>query len=301
MYLFGYVKPYKPELKIAEFEWYKGIYCGLCKQMGRLYGPIARMMLSYDMTFLALVSLSLKDQCHGLKRQVCIAHPLTKKNCMCACDDLSFAAHTAMIMAYYKVKDNIRDSGFWGKIKYALALPVVSFTHRKAKKCQPEMEEAVAAMMEQQWKAEQETVTSIDRASDPTATALGKIAAMLGTDEKRKYILQKVGYMLGKYIYLIDALDDLEDDIKTGNYNPYLLKFHTKQPTEEQKKEIIQYAVEVTNLTIAQLAAAYELLDIKRFKPILDNIIYLGLKDTRTIILQKREKQNDRSISDSWN
>ena len=108
MYLFGYVKPYKPELKIAEFEWYKGIYCGLCKQMGRLYGPIARMMLSYDMTFLALVSLSLKDQCHGLKRQVCIAHPLTKKNCMCACDDLSFAAHTAMIMAYYKVKDNIQ-------------------------------------------------------------------------------------------------------------------------------------------------------------------------------------------------
>lgn len=286
--MFGYVRPWKPELKMAEFEIYKGIYCGLCKQMGRLYGPISRFMLSYDMTFLALVSVSMGESCGKLKPQICMAHPLKKKTCMCACDDLSFAAHTAMILSYYKVKDNIQDSGFWGKCKYFLALPVVALARRKAKKHLPQVDQIAEQMMREQWTAEQDKGISVDRACDPTAKALASIAEQLGEDDKQRQILQRVGYMLGRYIYLIDALDDLEKDFETGNFNPYLRRFSPAVLGQEEKREIVDYATEVLNLTVAQLAAAYELLEIRRFKPILDNIIYLGLKQSRKLILNKK-------------
>lgn len=110
--MFGYVRPFKPELKINEFDTYKGMYCGLCKQLGRDYGLLARMTLSYDFAFLAMLSMGTHGERVQFKRETCIAHPFTKRPCMCANDDLSYVAACAMMMLYYKWKDNIADSGF---------------------------------------------------------------------------------------------------------------------------------------------------------------------------------------------
>lgn len=295
--LFGYVKPYQPELKVCELELYKSVYCGLCKQIGRLYGQVYRSILSYDMTFLALVSLSLQEDCGKVERKVCLAHPLHKKPCMRDAQSLSFAANVAMILAYGKVKDHLLDAGFFGKLKYYLVLPWVKRARRKAAKACPDVDQAVQRMLQEQFLLEQEQTASVDRACDPSAKCLAAIAASLSQEEGQRRQLEKIGYMMGRYIYLMDALDDLEEDMTSGGYNPYLRHFDLAHPTKEQQNDMTSYAVEVLNLTVAQLAEAYEELELKRFQPILDNIIYLGMRNTRERILKKRESKDDTTVS----
>ena len=77
--MFGYIKPYKPEMKVREFDTFKAIYCGLCKQLSHVFGPFASLTLSYDFTFMAAVSLSMRDECGGFKKCACVANPFKKK------------------------------------------------------------------------------------------------------------------------------------------------------------------------------------------------------------------------------
>ena len=148
--LFGYIKPYKPEMKIIEFDTYKAIYCGLCKQLGRAFGPFARMTLSYDFAFLSLLSLGVTDSCPSFKRESCAANPMKKKPCLCACDDSRFAASAAMTMLYYKVLDNYRDSGVGGRLASLLLLPWANRARKKARALYPQMDEIIGREMEKQ-------------------------------------------------------------------------------------------------------------------------------------------------------
>ena len=96
---------------MIEYDTYKAVYCGLCKQLGKAFGPFSRMTLSYDFAFLSLLSLGVAEECRGFKREPCAANPLKKKPCLCACEDSAFSASAAMLMLYYKVKDNYQDGG----------------------------------------------------------------------------------------------------------------------------------------------------------------------------------------------
>ena len=96
-----------------------------------------------------------------------------------------------------------------------------------------------------------------------------------------KRILKRFGYLLGRWIYFIDALDDLEDDLKEGGFNPFIKRFGLTAPLPPEKREEVRdYGRELLNITGAEMAAAYELLELKRFKGILDNIVYLGLQQS---------------------
>lgn len=289
--MFGYIKPYKPEMKIKEFDTYKAVYCGLCKQLGKAYGPFARMTLSYDFTFLAMIANGLEEQCGGFRLEKCMVNPLKKKPCLISCDDLIFSASTAMIMFYYKLKDNIKDSKFWGKIKAYLLLPFASGARKKAKKRYPMVDEMVAACMEEQAKIEQSDSLSIDRAAEPSARVLSKIFGMLSTEKSQKAVLERLGYLTGRYVYLIDALDDLADDIKKGSYNIFYKKFLAEG--NENLDSIRQYAKNVIYLTTGEIAATYELLDLKRYKPILNNIIYLGLHASMEAVIRKGQSDEN--------
>ena len=105
VFLFGYIKPFRPELKIREAEDYKAVYCGLCKELGRSYGLFARMTLSYDFAFMAMLFMALdENSCPSFEKCACIAHPF-KKQCRCTENEaLSLSAKAAMILTYYKVR-----------------------------------------------------------------------------------------------------------------------------------------------------------------------------------------------------
>lgn len=277
-------------MKISEFDTFKSIYCGLCKELSHVYGPFSSLTLSYDFTFIATISLGLAKDCKGFQKCSCVANPLKRKVCHKSCEELTFCAGTAMLLIYYSVLDHIQDSKFFGKLKNAALLPFVYFAKRKAAKLYPKMDQIVKEAIKKQSEVEKSDNLSVDKAADPTATALALICQELSDDEKQKKILHRFGYLIGRYVYFSDALDDLEKDSKNKEYNPFLKRgLHENKSMEEIK----EYAVGVINMTIGEIAPAYELLDLKRYKPILDNIIYLGLHNTKDTILKKKEQSNE--------
>lgn len=289
--MFGYIKPCKPEMKVKEFDTFKAVYCGLCKQLSRVYGPFASLTLSYDFTFVATVSLGLRADCPGFRKCSCAANPLKKKPCLVPCDDLQYCASVAMLMIYYKVRDDIADSGFWKRLGRYCLLPFAASARRKARKLYPEIDNAIEAAMKRQAEVERAGSASPDAAADPTASALAVICEGLCDDEKQKLVLNRFGYLLGRYVYFADALDDLAADLAKNGYNPFLRKF---EGTGKTLPEIREYAQGVLNLTIGELAPAYELLDLKRYKPILDNVVYLGLHEEIKEVQKRAEDPHRR-------
>lgn len=285
--MFGYIRPFKPELKLCEYDLFEAVYCGLCKHLSRSFGRLSSLSLSYDFTFITILSLGLSSEPATFKDCRCTVNPLKKKKCLSSCQQLEFCASTAMLMIYYKVKDDLADSPFAGKLKTAPLLPFAAASHKKAAAAYPVMDQIISDAMQKQFQTEKELTSSLDRAADPTAMALAQICEFLSEDADQKRVLYRFGYLLGRYVYLADALDDLEKDQKSLSYNPFLYRFQKEEFSLAEMKHAAQGAI---NLTIGEIAPAYELLDIKHYKSILDNIIYLGLHKEIEYILNGKER-----------
>jgi len=270
--MFGYVRVSKGELKIKEYDTYKAVYCSLCKGLGKNYGVLSRLTLSYDFTFLALVNMALKEECKGYKTGRCCVNPLKKCNFCNDTDFLKMPSATAMIMLYYKILDNIADEKGIKKLPYILIKPIFKRANAKASRSYPEIEEIVKGYITAQTKLEKDGNRDLDTACHPTANALAKILSLCSDDEIQKRVLERIGYCVGKYIYLIDAFCDFEKDKKDGSYN--VLSFIESGEERRERTENQIY------FCINEAKKAFELLDVKRYKTIIGNIIYLGLEDT---------------------
>lgn len=290
--MFGYVKPCKPQMRVCEYEIYKAAYCGMCKQLGKQYGPFSRLTLSYDFTFLALLDISLS----GGERQIspgrCLVNPLKKSPCFEPCDELNFSGGVAMMMFYYKVLDNFEDGSFRDKLLALLCRPFARHASQKAAENYPAVALIMYEMISQQRTLEQEQCDSVDRACEPTAMALGGICTLLARGDGQRRVLERFGYLLGRYVYLSDALDDLEDDLEKHSYNPFLLREKIIAPDPAQLAQIRENARGSLFLTIGELIKTYELLELHSFQPILDNIVHLGLRDTVERILLPKETEH---------
>ncbi|MBQ3052965.1 MAG: hypothetical protein IJD55_04630 [Clostridia bacterium] len=273
--MFGYVRAAKPELKVKEYEMYKAVYCTLCKTLGKSYGFLARLTLSYDFTFLALLNMSLKDTCVCIEKKRCPFNPFKKCNYCKNKEDLEMPAAAAMIMLYYKLNDNIADEKGFKKIGYKLIKPFFSSARKKASKKYPKIEGIVSAYIENQTRLESKNCSNLDEISDPTAKALSQILMLCSDDNTQKRILDRIGYCIGRYIYILDAACDLEKDIKNNSYN--VLK---EGYTGKFKDYIEEKVLPQLYFCINEAASAFELLEIKKYKTILGNIIYLGLEET---------------------
>ncbi len=269
--MFGYVKACKPELKVKEYETYKAVYCSLCKKLGKSYGILSRFTLSYDFTFLALLNMSLREGCDGFERKRCAFNPLKKCNYCKNLDAIDMPAAAAMIMLYYKILDNIADERGFKRLGYWCLKPMFSRAHKKAAKQYPQIEESVSEYISAQNSLEAANCTLIDKAADPTAKVMEKILALCSENEMQKRVLSRLGYCLGRYIYLLDAAVDLSEDIKKGGYN--VLKTIDKKELKDRIKQQLYFCVN-------EASKAFELLDVKKYKTILGNIIYLGLEET---------------------
>ena len=268
--MFGYVRVCKPELKVKEYEMYKAVYCSLCKYLGKKYGVLSRMTLSYDFTFLALINMSLRDECEEFYKGRCAFNPIKKCNYCKSDASLEMPGAAAMIMLYYKLLDNISDEKGIKRLGFLLLKPSFSRAHKKAAKEYPEIEETVKGYIIKQSELEKAGNTSLDAAADPTAQALGKILSLCSENDEQKRVLSRLGYCIGRYIYILDAACDLDEDIKKDSYN--VLKFQEKTDKEKIASKLY--------FCVNEAALAFELLDIKKFKTILGNIIYLGLEET---------------------
>lgn len=270
--MFGYIRAAKPELKVREFELYKAVYCSLCRKLGRSYGLLARFTLSYDFTFLALLQLGMTEGCDGFEQKRCAFNPLKKCN-YCKNDTaLEMPSAAAMIMLYYKLLDNIADERGVKRLGYRLLRPLFSAAHKKAAKAYPQLEQITADYIAEQNALEKCDCRELDRAADPTARALSRIFALCSEDAAQKRVLERLGYCLGRYIYLLDAACDLEDDLKTGAYN--VLRGEESPARAASRVEPQLY------FCINEAGKAFELLALYKYRPILGNVIYLGLEET---------------------
>lgn len=276
--MFGYVIPDKPELKIREYRTFNAYYCAICKSIGKRWGQIPRVTLYYDSAFLAVLLSSLTDSEIKIADETCIAHPIKKRPVLKTDKKIiDYAADMNLLLAYYKMDDNVYDE------KSLLSATGKLFLKKAAKKIKasyPEKCAIIEEKLKQQRMLEKDNCVSMDLASEPFAGLMEEIMSFDNgnTDDKRIRILRWIGFNLGKWIYILDAFDDLEKDIKSGQYNCLVYQLGFDGTDAKEFKRSIRDRVEF-NLTQAlyQISSSMELLDIKKNKGILDNVAYLGL------------------------
>ena len=290
--MFGYVKVQKGELRVREWETYRGLYCSLCRALSRRYGLPARLILSYDMTFLLAVRLAQTDAVPHFHPGRCPFNPAKRCNyCDNAEPALDYVCAAAVLLFYYKLRDDIADSAFFKRLLLYLLLPVAALWRKKAKRLFPAVETNVAAAMEAQAQTEQSGTDSTDRAAHASADALGKLMQDGATDHEQAFY--RFGYCVGRWVYLIDATDDLAKDFKRKNFNVFINRFGLTKPelTEEQTAQITA----ALELTAANAAEALDETKLTVLYPILENIVLGGMHETMQQIL-KGKKSDERSL-----
>ena len=291
--MFGYVRINKPELKVREYEVYRGLYCSLCKAIGKYYGQLARLMLSYDITFLVLARLSVAGVKPCFRGGRCPFNPAKKCSyCLNADEELRYAASISMMLFYHKVRDNIADGGFFKKLLMYLILPYAAVKNRKATKLYPEISGKITAAMERQRLTEGEKEKLIDKAAHESADALGIIFAENTGDKSQQ--AYRFGYGIGKWVYLCDAADDLIKDMKSGSYNPFVEVYGLKSEKDitDGIKENINGQL---NMSCSIACSAYDEIENKSLSSIVENIIYEGTENTAKKIL-KGNNSDERSL-----
>ena len=280
--MFGYVTVYKPELKVKEYEAYKGVYCTLCKEMGKEYGILSRFLLSYDGAFYVLYKMGLNNEIVTAEKSRCTFNPCKKcAKITCESDIYKLASTITVVLAYFKLVDNLKDSkGIKKQLLYFL-LPYFLYLKRKALKKYPDIFNEIEKGMKEQFEIEKDSNASLDKSAHPTAQMLGWLFAY-NECETTKQSAYDFGYQLGRVVYFLDAFDDYEKDTKENTYNPL-----------KNEKDYIETATMSINLSIGVLSQVYEEQNLNKFSPIIENVIYDGLNYQIERITKKNRGENN--------
>lgn len=280
--MFGYVRPLKGELKVREYEQFKAAYCGLCNTLKERYGFLSRFLLNYDFTFLAMLLSSGETSC-GFAHRRCIASPFQKK---CSCvptPSFELCADLSVILFYWKLRDTLDDDGPWEKLKARSALILMGRAFKRARRNAPGFDERVSRKLGELQILEKAGSVSIDETSDKFALILAAVSENSQYEAEKRALFQLL-YHIGRQIYILDAIDDLKRDAKTGSYNAVAKRYDIKdgELKVEHKREL-----ETTLSHSAEMASsAFELLRPGMWTSILMNIIYLGIPRVTAEVMQ---------------
>lgn len=301
--MLGYIKPDKPELKFKEFEIYSGYYCGICKSIARRYGQFPRLALSYDSVFLAILIAGISKDREHFKIQRCAVHPAKKRTILYDSVEVDYAADILLLLAYYKLKDDVRDER---NTKAALGAALMKGTFKKLLNNVPRQCACVEERLNELSRLEDEGCPSIDRSAEPFAKLMEEVFDYPGWDgetnpdtEALSGIFRRIGYHLGKWIYLIDAYDDIEDNLKEKSFNPLILQFEfdpAKETVAEFRARIRERVERNLVLYLAEIAECCRHLKFEKNQGLIENILYFGLMRKTEEILKKGTENNAESI-----
>ncbi len=290
--MFGYVVPLRGELKVRELDAYQGVYCGLCHTLGRRYGFLPRLLLNYDYAFLAMV-LAHPDEGVDLERRRCVACPLRGKRVCTARPGLDTAADESVILTYWKLRDSVADRGFFRGLPARVLSLLLRPSYRKAARRRPEFDRQTVSCLEELRGLEADKSPSMDRTADTFARILAAAAPATG-DRDRDRAQAQLLYHIGRWIYLVDAWDDLEEDRATGRYNPLLLRF--PDGPEVHREEIRLTLTHSLNLAIS----AWNLTGAGAWNGVVLNILCLGLPMVEEAVFtgqwRRRKKENRENV-----
>lgn len=277
--MFGYIRINKMDLTFREFDYYKGYYCGLCKYLKENHGEVSRLSLNYDITFLIVILTALYKLDSDITYERCIANPLKKK--MRIVNEITeYAASMNILLSYYKLEDNLYDDN---GIKDKLAYELYKGKLKKAYEKYPQKAEYIKQQLGNLRELEKQESKSIDKVSNIFGNLMGEIFVYKKDEYEQN--LRNIGFNLGKYIYILDAYEDLEEDNKKGRYNPFIDYIDKKEELKNKVDRLISMSLGMATKNIEQLNLEFN-------KSIIDNIIYSGVYLRYKSILEKGCESN---------
>lgn len=288
--MFGYVNADKPNMLMKDYAVFRAYYCGMCKAIGaQSKSQLMRIGINYDVTFLALLAHNYHKQEPDIRESRCAFHllgkkyPIVKKN-----DILLKIADINTILGYYKVEDDVLDGG---GLKYKLGRLFFRGHYRRAARRLP----AFAESVKNNYRRLRELELAKEKSPDKLADCFARMLVDVGREAcgRQEPLLDELCYNLGRWIYFIDAYDDLDKDIAEGKFNPLASEGKLSEEDGEKLKESVQFTLEhaVTNIR-----AAYDAMDITVSEGALSNIVYRGLKARTDEILSRRGKQCKKTL-----
>jgi len=271
--MFGYVRPLRDEMKVRDWNLWQQHYCGLCRCLGKRHGFAARFLLSYDMTFLSSL-LAMAEPPGKARRCWCPSRVVCRRACRPADAAAEFAADLTVLLAWHKLRDEIRDGGFFRRIGARIACLFYRRAYHRAARFRPEQDACIREHLLRLHELETANCDSIDRTADAFASILRGFALWWQESALQRPAAQLL-YHVGRFVYLADALDDLAEDCRTGAYNPLRFRFHTEQG--RLLPEDKAYLLEVMNASLDLAASAFELMPRAAGGAVPENIIYYGL------------------------
>lgn len=283
--MFGYVTVNKQELKFKEFDQYHAYYCGLCRQLREKYGFSGQFALSYDCTFLVMFLTGLYEPEEESKRCKCVLHPA--KGTPCTHNVFSeYAADMTILLSYYKCMDDWKDEHKSTRYAYAKLLEK---GYQKIAQKYPQKCEIVKSLFDKISLCEKQKEESLDKVSGLFGEVLAEIFAY--KEDEWVNEVRRMAFFLGKFVYLMDAYEDLEKDKKTGNYNPFIFV--------EQNEEYEEKCRSVLAVMMAECSKEFEKLPILQNIEIMRNIIYSGVWCKYEMIQQKKKQKAEQGKEES--
>jgi len=284
--MFGYVTPCKMEMKIKDYEKFKAYYCGLCNSIKNSYGNLPRLTLNYDMTFLAVLLDSLGDNKIIFTKFSCAIHPLKKRIMINNNAALDYAAFCNTTLAYYKLMDDVQDNKTMKSKVFSLFLKNY-LTKSKVEYNDVMMYTKEKLLLINTLEANYNGV-SIDELSHVFADLTGFIISFYYKDAAFKEDLYWLGYNLGKWIYIIDAYDDLEKDIKSDSFNAINSLLNRNNLDFKSFSKCIKPRIDYILTTCAEQCLKYlNSLPLIKNEDILYNILELGLMEKMNVVFNK--------------
>ena len=262
--MFGYVKINKMDLTFREYEHYRGYYCGLCKCLKDNHGEISRLSLNYDITFLVLILTSVYRPKSTIIEEGCITNPFKKKKKIIN-EITEYAASMNVLLAYYKLEDNLKDDN---KLKDKVAYTMYKGKLKSAYEKYPKKAEFIKEQLEILYNLEKAKNTNIDLVSNTFGNLMSEIFAY--KEDEFESDLRNIGFNIGKYIYLLDAYEDLDKDYKNGSYNPFIDYIDKKEELKLRVDKLI-------SMSLGMVGKGIDNLNLKMNTSIIENIVYSGV------------------------
>lgn len=284
--MFGYVIPDKMNMFMKDYYGYRAFYCGLCKSIGRRCSQLMRINTTYDMTFLNILAHGVLDVEPEMKMQKCVLNVVVKK--LTAQDDelTQKIVDIGTILAHYKCVDDIIDDKSLSKKFVDNA--IIKKHYKKAKKLYPELDSYIAQKYLELEQLEKDKCYSIDRIAHPFGEIMVKIGEVVFED-KYDENLSNMLYNIGKWVYLADAIDDVDDDFKEKKYNVFLQGYEYKDKASflSDKKETLDFVLMSCYHTICN---DFDKIQVKKYEGILTNILWYGILNSTKELLRRTEK-----------
>lgn len=277
--MFGYITVNREELKVKEVRVYQSYYCGLCHALHMRHGRMGQMTLTYDMTFLVILLNGLYDQDMQERTGRCLMHPV-KQHQMRWNEWSSYAADMNVLLAYYNLQDDWKDDK---KLSRYAAARTLAGQCRKIENDYPRQGQAVRDYMQALGECERMKPDNIEMAACLTGSMLAEI--FVRDEDEWAADLRQMGFFLGKFIYLMDAYEDIEKDMKTGSYNP-LVMIRNQDEFDSACQNILM-------MQMAECCRAFERLPVVDDVGILRNILYSGVWAKFALIYNKRNKTGE--------